>query len=89
MRPYVTRIESVRRRRCALSRAKPDLRSILALHKELNPVRGCPILVTIDASTGQLFFTAASGLCSDRDRASSESVQRMVYETWPQLRPSA
>lgn len=55
----------------------------------LNPERGLPLLVGIDAATGQLFFTSATGLCQARDRAHSDSVAAKVYEAWPQLRPSA
>jgi hypothetical protein len=63
--------------------------SVLNLHKELNPVRGTPLLVGLDQSTGQLFFCSARGSCLKRERAISESVQRQLYDAWPQLRPSA
>jgi hypothetical protein len=54
-------------------RTKFDLRAVLELHRELNPVAGRPILVAIDSSTGQLFFTSAKGLCVGRDRRARES----------------
>jgi hypothetical protein len=73
----------------ASSRAKPDLRSALALHRELNPVQGLPILVAIDQSNGQLFFTAAKGSCVARDRRAAESVADRVYVEWLLSRPSA
>jgi len=73
----------------ASRRAKPDVRKALELHRELNPNGGSPLIVGLDQATGQLFFLSRRGSCRARDRARSDSVARMVYEAWPQLRPSA
>jgi hypothetical protein len=55
-------------------RPKVGVDQVLALHRELNPVPGRPLLVAIDQASGQLFFCAAKGSCLARDR--SASVQR-------------
>lgn len=68
--------------------AKPDIRSVLDLHREMNPPGTGPLLVGLDRTTGQLFFLSRTGLCVTRDRAVRESVCRKVYDAWPQLRVS-
>jgi hypothetical protein len=75
-RALPTRIKSVRNPGRGSRRAKRDVLSALALHKQLNPTRGLPILVGIDQATGQLFFTAATGLSS---RRSDEVADRRPY----------
>jgi hypothetical protein len=65
-------------------RPKDDVDRVLALHRELNPVRGCPILIAMDPATGQLFFCAAKGLIRKRLEQASASEEGRLYEEWRQ-----
>jgi hypothetical protein len=66
-------------------RAKHDVRQALDLHRQLNPGARGPVIVALDAGTGQLFLTARRGLCWDRDRANEASVQAKLYEACAKL----
>lgn len=68
--------------------AKRGVRAMIELHKEMNPERGQPILIAIDPSTGQLFFCSSKKNLLARDQLRAANVRDMVYEAWPQLRPS-
>jgi hypothetical protein len=48
---------------------KARILEVLALHRELNPVPGQPVIVAIDQRTGQLFLCASKGSSIARDQA--------------------
>lgn len=56
---------------------KSNVDQLLALHRELNPVRGRDVLVALDPGTGQLFFTARKGSCVARDRFAKARAREM------------
>jgi hypothetical protein len=65
---------------------KSSVDQILALHREMNPVPGMPVIVAIDQSSGQLFICAAKGTIAARLEGMVSSGERTLREEWQQHR---